>query len=100
MAHTSLFFILLLFLLLLSLSVYAGTFRGHNHFGDRGSGHYERGILWGTTNSGKTIEGTYDNEMMSGTDGRYSFSGTYGSGFFSGTVFGYEHPFVHGTYFN
>ena len=77
----------------------AGTFRGHNHFGDQGHGQYEGGILGGTTNNGRVIEGTYGRGMMSGTVGRYSFSGTYGSGSFSGVVFGYEHPFVHGIYF-
>ncbi len=99
MARTSLFFLPVLFLLLLSSSVSARTFRGHNHFGDRGHGQYEDGVLWGTTNNGKMIEGTYGHGMMSGTVGRYSFSGTYDSGSFSGVVFGYEHPFVHGIYF-
>lgn len=87
-------------LVLLASAASAGTFRGHNHFGDRGSGTYGDGVISGVTNGGKTISGTYGGGFASGTVGRYTFSANYGSGVFSGTVFGYQYPFFHGVYFN
>lgn len=89
-----------MFLVILGMStvVSAGNFRGHNHYGDMGHGHYSNGVVWGWTNSGKLISGDYNNGHFSGMVGNKFISGNYNGGYFSGNVQGYSHPYFHGYY--
>lgn len=85
-------------LFVFSLSVSAGTFRGHNHHGVYGQGHYSNGEVWGWTNSGRAISGTYDNGHFSGTIGNKFVSGSYFNGHYSRNAYGARHPYFHGHY--
>lgn len=90
----------ILFLTILGMSVIvsAGNFRGHNHYGVSGHGHYSNGEAWGWTNSGRLIVGTYDNGYFSGTVGNKFVSGSYSDGRFSGNAYGSMNPYFHGHY--
>ena len=82
----------------MSVAVSAGSFRGHNHQGDRGQGYYSDGDAWGWTNSGKLISGSYSNGHFSGMVGNKFISGNYNNGYYSGNVYGHNRPYFHGRY--
>ena len=89
---------MLVLVLGMSLAVSAGNFRGHNHYGTRGNGHYSNGEVWGWTNSGKLISGSYSDGHFNGMVGNKFISGNYNNGHYSGNVYGNNHPYFHGRY--
>ncbi len=90
--------ILLVLVLGMSVAVSAGSFRGHNHYGVRGQGHYSDGMIDGWTNSGNMISGSYSNGYFSGTVGNKFVSGNYHNMYYSGHAYNSRNPYFHGSY--
>jgi hypothetical protein len=98
MKKYAIFGILLVLTLSMSLTVSAGNFRGHNHYGVRGQGHYSDGMIYGWTNSGNLISGSYSNGHFSGTVGNKFVIGNYYNRHYSGQAQGARNPYFHGRY--